>query len=516
MPTLELDGITKRFGPVLANDGISFTLGPGEVLAVVGENGAGKTTLMSILYGLVNPDSGRIVLDGRPVEFTSAAAAIAHGLGMVFQHFQLFGELSVVENICYGAEPGRWGVLRRAEAVRQVTALAAAHGLEVPVHEPVADLPVGVLQRIEILKALYRGAELLILDEPTGVLTPQETRALFRVLRTFTAQGRSVVLITHKLDEVMAVADRVVVLRDGRKVFESAVAGTGTAELARHMTGRRVDLRPRRAPGPPGEPVLRVTEVRTSSGPGALHGVSLTVRAGEIVGVAGVAGNGQETLAAVVAGHHAPAAGSVELDGAEVTGLDNGGRRRRGLAHIPEDRNRDGVAPDGSVAVNLAAGFHRRPPLAVRGILRPRALRAHARELIGRFGIKVADPADPVRSLSGGNTQKLVVARELAHSARLLLAEQPTRGVDLGAVEFIYERLDEYRAGGGAVLLISSDLGELRTLSDRILVLSAGVITGELDAADADPETIGILMSGGRSPGVPVPDSDSVVAEVAG
>ncbi|NKY33479.1 ABC transporter ATP-binding protein [Nocardia speluncae] len=517
MPTLELDGITKRFGPVRANDGISFTLGPGEVLAVVGENGAGKTTLMSILYGLVSPDSGRIVLDGQPVEFASAAEAIAHGLGMVFQHFQLFGELSVAENICYGAEPGRWGVLRRTEAVRRVTALAAEHGLAVPVHEPVAGLPVGVLQRIEILKALYRGAELLILDEPTGVLTPQEARALFRVLRTFTAQGRSVVLITHKLDEVMAVADRVIVLRDGRKVFESAVAATGTTELARHMTGRLVDPRPRRAGGPAGGPVLRVTGARTAlSGPGALHDISLTVRAGEIVGIAGVAGNGQETLAAVLAGHQMLTSGSIELNGAEMTELDNGGRRRAGLAHIPEDRYRDGVAADGSVAVNLAAGFHRHPPLAIRGILRPRALRAHARDLIGRFGIKVADPADPVRALSGGNTQKLVVARELAHSAQLLVAEQPTRGVDLGAVEFIYECLDEYRAGGGAVLLISSDLAELRALSDRIVVLSAGVISGELDAAAADPETIGILMSGGTVPEASVPERDAVVAEVAG
>lgn len=517
MPTLEVDGLTKHFGTVVANDGISFTLGPGEVLAVVGENGAGKTTLMSILYGLVSPDSGRIVLDGQPVEFASAAEAIAHGLGMVFQHFQLFDELSVVENICYGAEPGRWGLLRRGAAARSVTALAAEHGLAVPLHEPVADLPVGVLQRIEILKALYRGARLLILDEPTGVLTPQETRALFRVLRSFTDQGRSVVLITHKLDEVMAVADRVVVLRDGRTVFESTVAATGIAELARYMTGRRVDLRPRRAVAPPGEPVLRVTGARTApAGPGALRDISLTVHAGEIVGVAGVAGNGQETLAAAVAGHRTLTAGSVVLAGTEVTGLDNRDRRRRGLAHIPEDRNREGVALDGSVAVSLAAGFHRRPPLTIRGILRPRAIRDHARALIARFGIKAGDPGDPVRTLSGGNVQKLVVARELAHSARLLLAEQPTRGVDLGAVEFIYERLDEYRAAGGAVLLISSDLSELLTLSDRIVVLSAGTITGELDASTADPEMIGLLMSGGEVPDSPVREADSIIAEVAG
>ncbi|WP_216897422.1 ATP-binding cassette domain-containing protein, partial [Nocardia alni] len=289
MHTFTLDAITKRFGTVLANDEISLTVQGGEILGLIGENGAGKSTLVSILYGVHRPDSGRILIDGREVAFRSPAAAIAHGLGMVFQHFQLFADMSVLENIVYGAEPGRWGVLDRRGAERRVAALAVEYGLEVPLREPVGALPVGVLQRVEILKALYRRAELLILDEPTGVLTPSEARALFVVLRRLAEQGHGVLLITHKLDEIAAVADRVVVLRDGRRVFDAEVAKTTTAELARQLTGREIDLRPRRAGRPAGDPVLTVEGVVTP-GPGraALAGVSLTVRVGEIVGVAGV------------------------------------------------------------------------------------------------------------------------------------------------------------------------------------------------------------------------------------
>jgi simple sugar transport system ATP-binding protein len=495
--TLTLDAITKRFGTVLANDAISLTVHGGEILGLIGENGAGKSTLVSILYGLHRPDSGRILIDDHEVVFRSPAAAIAQGLGMVFQHFQLFADMSVLENIVYGAEPGRWGVLDRRGAARRVAALAAEYGLDVPLTEQVAALPVGVLQRVEILKALYRRAEVLILDEPTGVLTPPETRALFGVLRRLAEQGHAVLLITHKLDEIAAVADEVVVLRDGRRVFGAEVAATTTTELARQLTGREIDLRPRRAARPPGDPVLTLDHVvTTGGGRAALAGVSLTVRAGEIVGVAGVAGNGQETLAAVVAGHRIPASGTVTSTGTDVTARGNAHRRAAGLAHIPEDRNSAGVALNGSAVVNLAAGFHRRPPLTGRGLLRPRAMRAHARELIERFGIRVADPAAAVRGLSGGNVQKLVVARELAHRSPFLLAEQPTRGIDLGAVEFVYQQLNEYRAGGGAVLLISSELSELLALGDRIVVLADGRIVGEFAAAAADPEIIGALMAG--------------------
>nr|WP_276514876.1 ABC transporter ATP-binding protein [Nocardia transvalensis] len=481
-----------------------MTVRRNEILALVGENGAGKSTLMSILYGMLGPDSGRILIDGRPVEFASPAAAIAHGLGMVFQHFQLFDQLSAVENIVYGAEPRRWGLLDRRAAVRRVTELAAAYGLDVPVEATVADLPVGVLQRVEILKALYRGAELLILDEPTGVLTPGEARDLFRVLRAFADDGHAVILITHKLEEVTALADRVVVLRDGRRVFASAVADTTTTDLARHLTGRHVDLRPRRATRPAGAPVLTLDRVSTGDRHSPLRDISLTVRAGEIVGIAAIAGNGQETLAAVVAGRHA-ATGTITLAGTDVTAAGHTERRARGLAHIPEDRNRRGVAADADAVTTLAAGFHRARPLAVRGILRPRAMRDHARRLIDRFGIRVPDISAPVRTLSGGNTQKLVVARELAHRAPFLLAEQPTRGVDLGAIEFIYERLDEYRAEGGAILLISTELTELLTLADRILVLANGRSVGEFAGADADAERIGALMSG--APRTPAPSA---------
>ncbi|GAA5069681.1 ABC transporter ATP-binding protein [Nocardia callitridis] len=497
MRTLELESITKRFGTVLANDAISLRVERGEVLGIVGENGAGKSTLMSILFGVHGPDSGRIRIDGEPVVLDSPSAAIAHGLGMVFQHFQLFPGMSVVENVVYGAEPGRFGLLRRRDATGEVARLSAEYGLDVPADASIDDLPVGVLQRIEILKALYRGAELLILDEPTGVLTPQEARALLRVLRTLAEQGRAVILISHKLDEIIESTDRVLVLRDGAEVFTASTAETSAAELAGYMTGRTIDLHPRRAAHPSGDAVLRVEHVSTAERDrGALHDVSLTVRAGEIVGIAAVAGNGQETLAGVVAGHRALERGSVTLADVDITGLDNADRRAHGLAHIPEDRHRDGVAGDGDIVTSLVAGFHRRAPISVRGILRPRAMRAHAEGLIRRFGIKVADPARAVRTLSGGNIQKLVVARELAHAAPLLLAEQPTRGVDLGAIEFIYDRLDEYRDGGGAVLLISSELSELLTLSDRIVVLCRGSVVAELPVAEADAERLGLLMSG--------------------
>ncbi|MFF0490470.1 ABC transporter ATP-binding protein [Nocardia sp. NPDC004068] len=496
MRTLTLEAITKRFGAVLADDAVSLTVRGGTVLGLIGENGAGKSTLVSILYGIHRPDSGRILIDGREVVFRTPGDAIAHGLGMVFQHFQLFADMSVLENVVYGAEPGRWGVLDRRGAARRVAALAAEYGLDVPLDEPVGSLPVGVAQRVEILKALYRRAELLILDEPTGVLTPAEARALFRVLRRLAEQGHAVLLITHKLDEIAAVADDVVVLRDGRRVFGARVAETTTAELARHLTGREIDLRPRRASAPPGDPVLVVDRLTTAGiGRSALAGVSLTVRAGEIVGVAGVAGNGQETLAAVIAGHRIPNGGKVILAGTDITTRDNARRRAAGLAHIPEDRNGTGVAPVGSVIVNLAAGFQRRRPLGGRFRLRPAALRAHARELVARFGIRVADPAVAVRTLSGGNVQKLVVARELAHRSPFLLAEQPTRGIDLGAIEFVYEQLDEYRAAGGAVLLISSELGELLALADRIVVIADGRLVGEFDSGAADPETLGALMA---------------------
>ncbi|SIR88396.1 ABC transporter ATP-binding protein [Williamsia sterculiae] len=499
MPTVAMHEITKRFGAVLANDAVSITVREGEILALVGENGAGKSTLMSILYGIHGPDSGHITLDGEPVVFESTADAIGSGLGMVFQHFQLFPGMSVAENVVYGSEPRhRFGVLRRRDSARQVEEIATRYGLQVPATAPVDDLPVGLLQRIEIVKALYRGAQTLILDEPTGVLTPQEARALFVVLRQLAAEGRSVILITHKLDEVVAVADQVVVLRDGRTVFRSPVSETTTRELARHMTGRELDLRPRRASTAPGAAVLTVGNARcgASDDRGALDDVSVEVRAGEIVGVAGVAGNGQETLAAVVAGHRQLRAGRVILDGVDVTRTYNHHRRRVGLAHIPEDRNRDGVARDADVATNLATGFHRSAPLAVRGILRPRAIRAHATDLIGHFGIKVGGPGVAVRTLSGGNTQKVVIARELTHAVPFLLAEQPTRGVDLGAIEFIYERLDRYRRNGGGILLVSSEISELLSLSDRILVMFAGRIAGELSAVEATPERIGALMSG--------------------
>ncbi|GAA2214514.1 ABC transporter ATP-binding protein [Nonomuraea monospora] len=497
MAALELRGITKRFPGVLANDGISLTVPAGQVHALIGENGAGKSTLMSILYGLLRPDAGHILLDGAERTFASSQDAIRAGLGMVFQSFKLFEEHTVVENVVFGAEPRRGWLLDRRRARREVAGISRTFGFDLPLDALVRDLPVGVRQRVEIVKALYRRAEVLILDEPTAVLTPQEAEALFAVLRSLAASGRSVIFITHKLEEVMAVADRVTVLRDGRVVATHDVARTSPRKISAEMTGREVTFAERRAPRAPGRVVLEVSGLRAAAGDGTrLDGVSFQVRAGEIAGIAGVAGNGQDVLAAALAGHAAVTGGTVTLLGHDVTRAGNAARRAAGLGHIPEDRNRDGTAAQGDAIVNLAIGYHREPPLLRSGRLRSRELRAHAERLIGRFGVRIASPGTAVGTLSGGNAQKLVVARELGRPTDFLLAEQPTRGVDIGSIEAIHAELDAYRARGGAVLLISSELSEIRNLCDRVLVMFEGRLTADLRTDDVTDTGLGLLMTG--------------------
>ncbi|MEV5844569.1 ABC transporter ATP-binding protein [Streptomyces sp. NPDC051985] len=492
---VELRGITKRFPGTLANDSVDLTVHRGEIHALMGENGAGKSTLMAVLYGMERPDAGTVRVDGRAVDFAGPSGAMAAGLGMVHQSFQLFDSLTVAENVVYAAEPRRFGLVDRAAARRRVAELAAEHGLAVDPDARVGDLPVGLRQRVEILKLLHRGARTLILDEPTAVLTPAEADALFAVLKSLAAEGRSVILVTHKLREVLEGSDRVTVLRDGRVVARLVTAETSADEIAAAMTGRAVELDRIHPPGTPGEVVLDVRGLATDG----VRDVGLTVRAGEIVGIAGVAGNGQSELVQALAGLRPATGGTVTLGGADITHASAAERRAKGLAYVPEDRHAVGTAPAASVADNLAMGHHR-TSLSVRGLLPPSAVRAHAGRLIERFGIKAASPEVPASALSGGNLQKLLIGRELAHEAPLLLVEQPTRGVDIGAVQNIHDQLIASRDAGHAILLISAELSEIRGLADRVLVMYEGRITASYPKHEADERSLGLAMAGGREP----------------
>ncbi|MFD8214633.1 ABC transporter ATP-binding protein [Streptomyces sp. NPDC059697] len=493
---VELRGITKRFPGTLANDAVDLTVRRGEIHALMGENGAGKSTLMSVLYGMERPDAGEIRIDGRTVTFADPGAAMAAGLGMVHQSFKLFDSLTVAENVVFAAEPrGGGGGGAGGAAGRGPPPRPAAPARPLPPHARVGDLPVGLRQRVEILKLLHRGARTLILDEPTAVLTPAEADALFAVLKSLTAQGRTVILVTHKLREVLEGSDNVTVLRDGRVVARLRTAETTADEIAAAMTGRAVELDRVHAPGTPGDVVLDVEDVTTD----AVREVRLTVRAGEIVGIAGVAGNGQSELIEALAGLRRVTAGRVTLRGRDITHASATQRRARGLAYVPEDRHAVGTAPAASVADNLAMGHHR-TSLSSRGLLPPAAVRAHARRLVERFGIKAATPEVPASALSGGNLQKLLIGRELAHEAPLLLVEQPTRGVDIGAIQNIHDELIAYRDAGHAVLLVSAELSEIRGLADRVLVMYEGRVTATYPKDEADERTLGLAMAGGAAP----------------
>jgi simple sugar transport system ATP-binding protein len=498
MPFVEMIGITKRYPGVLANDEIDLAAERGEIHGLMGENGAGKSTLMAILYGLQSPDSGHIRLDGKTVFLRSPLDAIDHGVGMVHQSFKLFESLTVWENVVYRREPVRGLFIDAAAARRQVTELARLHGLPIDPDARVADLPVGVRQRLEILKALYRKARILILDEPTAVLTPGEAQSLFAVMRNLAAGGCAIFLVTHKLNEVMAVSDRITVLRDGRVTARLATAQTDAAEIVRAMTGRNVLMTVRRSPAAPG-PIRLSVDRLTVSGHGrpAVDAVSFALRGGEILGVAGVAGNGQGELIDAIMGLR-PGDGEIQLDGRPISRLAIAERRAAGIAYIPEDRTRTGSAAAASAMDNLAMGFQRRPPLARRGLLRMAAMRDWARRLIRKFDVRIADESVAVGTLSGGNLQKIVIARELAHDAPVLIAEQPTRGVDVGAIEFIHAELVRERDRGHAILLVSAELSEILALSDRILVMYEGRFVVELPREAADEAVLGFYMAGGR------------------
>ena len=504
-PALELRGIEKRFGAVHANRNISISVARGSIHGLIGENGAGKSTVMNIVYGFHRPEAGEIFVQGRRADIRSPQDAIAVGIGMVHQHFMLVENFTVLENIVLGVEGGArlGGGLARARV--ELEKLGRDYGLEVALDTVVAELPVGLQQRVEILKALHRGADILILDEPTAVLTPREADQFFKMLIRLRDQGKTVILVTHKLREIMAVTDRVTVMRQGAVVAEVATGDTSPRDLAEKMVGRAVLLTVEKGPANPGPTLLEVRAlvVRDSRDVVRLKGVSFTLRAGEIVGVAGVAGNGQSELLEALAGIRAPSSGQILLNGVDLVAgrHDPRARRRLGLAHVPEDRLRMGVVADFSAQANSILGYQDRPAYN-RGLLADQAaVLAGCEQQMATYDVRPPNPRLRLASFSGGNQQKLVIAREIGADPQVLLVGQPTRGVDIGAIEFIHQRIVSLRDAGKAVLLVSVELEEILGLADRILVVAGGEIVGELAREDATEERLGLMMAGVREGG---------------
>jgi general nucleoside transport system ATP-binding protein len=499
-PVLELRGITKQFPGVLANDDVDFDLQRGEIHALLGENGAGKSTLMNILYGLYRPDAGEIRLNGKPVSFGSASDAIQAGIGMVHQHFMLIPVMTVAENVVLGTEPRRGGVfLDERAAERRVSDMARTFRFSVDPSALVEDIGVGQQQRVEIMKALYRNADILILDEPTAVLTPQEASDLFEILRTLRREGISIIFISHKLNEVLEIADRITVLRRGRVIETVPAAGATHEGLARAMVGRDVLLRVEKGAANPGAAILTVENLHVLDDREleTVHGLSLEVKAGEIVGIAGIDGNGQSELVEAIVGLRRPTEGRILVNGQVITRDDPKHLIDAGVGHIPEDRHRRGLVLNFTVAENLSLHEYRRPTESRFGWLSPRRMITRARKLIGDYDVRGGGPNTTAGSLSGGNQQKVVIAREIESEPDVLVAAQPTRGLDVGAIEYVHRRLVEARDAGKGVLLVSLELEEIRSLSDRILVLYEGQIVGEYPPETSEEE-LGLAMTGGK------------------
>jgi simple sugar transport system ATP-binding protein len=494
---LEVVSLTKRFPGVLANDGVSLDVRRGEILGLLGENGAGKSTLMNVIYGLHRPDEGEIRVNGERVDVRSPQHAVELGIGMVHQHFMLVPDMTVAENLTLG--PSRFpGLSRLSAAAKEIEELSAQFGLEVDADAMIEDLSVGARQRVEIIKLLYHGADILILDEPTAALTPHEWRDLADFLRRMVGEGKAVIFITHKLDELFGLADRCTVLRDGRVVGTVETRSTDKRELARMMVGREVTLRVERRVLERGRRVLHVQDLVADDDRGkrAIDGLALTVHEHEVFGIAGVAGNGQEVLVDTLMGLREPIAGQVELGGQRLEGLSPDAFADFGGAVIPEDRHRTGVALELSLLDNLLMKDYRRLGFSRRGIIDFGRARRHGDRLIADYDVRTPSLDAPMRQLSGGNQQKAVLARELSRNPRLVVAFQPTRGLDVGAAEFVYRRLNEAKEAGAAILLISFELDEILTLSDRFAVISSGRFLRVLETADTDLETVGLLMGG--------------------
>jgi len=503
---LELRGITKRFGDLVANDAIDLVVEPGEIHALLGENGAGKSTLMNVLYGLYHPDEGEILIDGEPVSFAGPGDAMRAGIGMVHQHFMLIPVFTVAENVELGHERTRLGFLNRRAARREVREVSERYGLQVPVDALVQDLPVGVQQRVEIIKALIRDAQVLILDEPTAVLTPQETDDLIAIMRSLKESGTSIVFITHKLREVRAVADRITVIRRGKVVGEASPTST-SAELASMMVGRPVSLEIEKEPRVPGEEILAVDGLRVvdHTGQVTVDNVSFSVRAGEIYALAGVQGNGQTELTEALVGLEQVESGTVSLEGRDVTRAGIDAMIGMGVGYVPEDRLHDGLISSFSVSENLILDLYHREPYSNGISLNLDKIRENAAERIEEFDVRTSSIEHPASTLSGGNQQKVVLARELSRPLKLLIVAQPTRGLDVGSMEFVHRRIVAERDNGAAVVVISTELDEVLGLADRIGVMYRGKIIGEMPAG-ADAGQIGLLMAG------QVPDTDKEVS----
>jgi len=496
---LEARGLTKRFPGVVANEDVSLKVRSGEIIALLGENGAGKSTLVKMIYGLYTPDEGEIFVKGERVKFHSSRDAIKAGIGMVHQHFQLVPVFTVAENVILGDEPRRWPFVNMKKARDEVARLAEQYGLQVDVDAKVQDIPVGAQQRVEILKALYRKADILIMDEPTAVLTPQETDELLKVMRGFADSGVAVIFITHKLREVLTVADTIEVLRGGKAVGTTTPGESDQASLAQMMVGRSVLLTVDRTPSKPGEVVLDVVGLTAENNIGleALRGINLQVRAGEIVGIAGVEGNGQRELVEALTGLRPSTSEKFTIAGLDAAGKTPHEIHEMGVGHVPEDREKDGLVGPYSIADNLVLNRFDEAEFATRGVRNRAAVATLARGLVEQFDVRTPSIETTVESLSGGNKQKVVIARELAANPQLLIASQPTRGVDVGSIEFIHSQIVAARDRGAAVLLVSAELDEVLGLSDRVQVMYDGRLLAELPGEEADRDRIGRLMAGG-------------------
>lgn len=496
---LELKGISKRFPGVLANDSINLSLQKGEIHALLGENGAGKSTLMNILYGLYSPDEGEIWINGSQANIVSSGDAIAAGIGMVHQHFMLIPVFTVTENVMLGDEPTRYaGILDRQSTAERIRQISSSYGLEVDPEALVSSLAVGVQQRVEIIKLLYREANILIFDEPTSVLTPQEADQLFRIMRSLTEAGKSIIFITHKLREVLEIADRITVIRQGKVIGTTTPAEADKNVLATMMVGREVLLEVNKTPARPTDLTLRVEGLKVLDARHSLavSGVSFEVYAGEVLGIAGVQGNGQTELVEALTGLRTPVEGRIELLGEDVTSATPRRITELGTAHIPEDRQRDGLVLQYPVSDNVVLNTYYRPPFSRGGMLQNEVIQETAKDLIAAFDIRTPSAFVDVGTLSGGNQQKVIVAREFSRPIKLLVAAQPTRGLDVGSIEYIHKRLIEKRDTGVAVLLVSTELDEIMQLSDRIAVMYRGHIVDILPIEQATKEKIGLLMAG--------------------